>query len=161
MGKNPFAPPEHRARRREAPAQNSPAREGGVERGTEWRSEGPAQTSCAAPSALVSIVHTPRPHGRGYGLPPLRGFNPPEIRGERIWLGLCRAEYFVGHVWRFPVMEWRLQWTGISISFPGATRFGSLRNSGQTLPFSLGGAPVRCERRVHRFSTVFESDQGE
>ena len=62
-GKNPFAPPERRAQRCEAPAENSPAREGGVERGTEWRSAGPAQTSCAAPSALVSIAYTPRPHG--------------------------------------------------------------------------------------------------
>ena len=62
--KGPCASHEHRGQRREAPVENSPAREGGAGRDAEWRSEGPAQRSYAAPSALVSIAHTPRPHGR-------------------------------------------------------------------------------------------------
>jgi hypothetical protein len=37
------------------------------------RSEGPAQISCVAPSALIPMARQSRPHGRAYCLPPLRG----------------------------------------------------------------------------------------
>ncbi len=77
-----LAPTRCRAGRREAPVENSPAREGGAEGDKEWRSEGPAQRTCAAPSALMPMACKPRPHGRGYCLPPLRGSLLPCLGGE-------------------------------------------------------------------------------